>query len=337
MKNTLETRLGLFFALAMVVAAILLHTIGALDWFSRHILVTASFKTAQDLKKGDLVKMAGVEIGRVEDIQLEAGRAKVTMKIKTKYPVPTDSKAFIKFTGLMGQNFVSIEGGTTGAPSYQTGGSIETSEQPDLSTLMSKMQDVATGVENLTKSFSTDNLSKLLGPLTDFIEKNSPPLTATIANMRLVSDNLVAGKGSVGRLLSDESLYTAAYATVTNLQYATSDVKSLATKADNMFGQADAMITQVRNLVDQINKGQGTLGKMVKDEALYNESALAMTNLREILQKMNRGDGTVGKLINDDSFLKNAKLSLQKLDKATDGLEDQGPLSVLGLVIGSLF
>ena len=62
-----------------------------------------------------------------------------------------------------------------------------------------------------------------------------------------------------------------------------------------------------------------------------------MNNLREILQKMNRGQGTVGKLINDDSFLKNAKLSLQKLDKATDSLEDQGPLSVIGLAIGSLF
>ena len=97
------------------------------------------------------------------------------------------------------------------------------------------------------------------------------------------------------------------------------------------------MITHVRTIIDGINSGKGTLGKLTKDEALYVETTTAMTNLREILQKMNRGDGTVGKLINDDSFLKNAKLSLQKLDKATDGLEDQGPLSVLGLAIGSLF
>ena len=47
--------------------------------------------------------------------------------------------------------------------------------------------------------------------------------------------------------------------------------------------------------------------------------------------------GSVGQLVNDDTFLKNAKLSLQKLDKATEGLEDQGPLSVLGIVAGSLF
>ena len=61
------------------------------------------------------------------------------------------------------------------------------------------------------------------------------------------------------------------------------------------------------------------------------------THLSSVTEKLDRGAGTLGKLINDDSFLKNAKLSLQKLDKATDGLEDQGPLSVLGLAIGSLF
>jgi len=333
MKNTLETRLGIFFALALVVAVLLLEMVGASDWFRGGYHITGSFKNAQELKAGDLVKTAGVEIGHVKDITLERGMAKVILKINgkpEKNPIPTDAKAWIKFTGLMGQNFVSIEGGSPDAPSFQEGGSISTGEQPDLSVLMSKLEGVATGVENLTKSFSTDNLSTLLGPLTDFINKNSAPLTATISNITLVSSNLVAGKGTVGRLLNDDSLYTAAYGTVTNLQSATADIKGLT-------GNADAMISQMRGLVDDINAGKGTIGRLAKDETLYNETTTAMTNLREILQKMNRGQGTIGALINDDSFLKNAKLSLQKLDKATDGLEDQGPLSVLGLVIGSLF
>jgi phospholipid/cholesterol/gamma-HCH transport system substrate-binding protein len=329
MKNTLETRLGIFFALALIVAVIILEMIGAADFFKGGYHITANFKNAQELKKGDLVKTAGVEVGRVEKIELENSRAKVSMKIQAKYEIKTDAKAFIKFTGLMGQNFVSIEGGSPGAPRIESG-SLETGEQPDLSTLMTKLEGVATGVENLTKSFSSDNLSILLGPLTDFIKQNSGPLTAMISNMKTVSDNVVEGRGTVGRLVMDDSLYTAAYSTVTNLQYATSDIKALTS-------QADGMIVQIRSLVDEINSGKGTLGKLTKDEALYIESAAAMANLREILEKMNRGQGTVGKLINDDSFLKNAKLSLQKLDKATDGLEDQGPLSVLGLVIGSLF
>jgi phospholipid/cholesterol/gamma-HCH transport system substrate-binding protein len=329
MKNTLETRLGIFFALALVVAVLILEMVGAMDWFKGGYQINASFKTAQELKRGDFVKMAGVEIGRVEDVELENGRAKVTMKIQSRFEIKTDAKAVIKFTGLMGQNFVSVEGGSSAAPAIQSG-SLDTIEQPDLSALMAKLEGVAGGIENLTKSFSTDNMSTLLGPLTDFVKQNSAPLTAVIGNMRVVSENIAQGRGTVGRLVMDDSLYVASYATVTNLQSATGDIKNLTSKAD-------AMISQVKGLIDGINSGKGTLGKLTKDEALYVETTTAMTNLREILQKMNRGQGTVGKLINDDSFLKNAKLSLQKLDKATDGLEDQGPLSVLGLAIGSLF
>jgi phospholipid/cholesterol/gamma-HCH transport system substrate-binding protein len=61
-----------------------------------------------------------------------------------------------------------------------------------------------------------------------------------------------------------------------------------------------------------------------------------MTNLNEILLKINQGNGTIGKLVNDQEFYKNAKVSLQKLDKAADGLEDQGPLSVIGILAGPL-
>ena len=62
-----------------------------------------------------------------------------------------------------------------------------------------------------------------------------------------------------------------------------------------------------------------------------------MANLRQVLEKINQGQGSVGKIVNDKEFYNNAKLTLQKLDKATEGLEDQGPLSVLGLIVNNLF
>jgi phospholipid/cholesterol/gamma-HCH transport system substrate-binding protein len=96
-------------------------------------------------------------------------------------------------------------------------------------------------------------------------------------------------------------------------------------------------LADARQIIDQANSGQGTLGKLLKDESLYAETTASMTNLREILQKINQGQGSVGKLVNDQEFYKNAKLTLQKLDKATEGLEDQGPLSVLGIAVNSLF
>ena len=332
MKNTLETRLGIFFALALVVAVVILEMIGSADIFKRGYLVTARFKNAQELKKGDLVKMAGVEVGRVEKIELDGGRAKITMNIKG-YEIKTDARAVIKFTGLMGQNFVAVEGGTDTAAKVLPADpppNLESTEQPDLSVLMAKLENVATGIEGLTKSFSAESFSTLLGPLTDFIKQNSANISTIFSNTAIVTANVASGKGTVGKLINDDVLYTEALGAVGALRTAGTQVKTLVADAQGVMSEARAVL-------DGINKGRGTLGQLATNETLYVETTEFMRNLRDITSKMNKGQGTVGKLINDDSFYKNAKLSLQKLDKATEGLEDQGPLSVLGIAVNSLF
>src|SRR4026208_1314670 len=138
MKNTLETRLGIFFALALIVAIIILEMVGAADFFKKGYIVHASFKNVQELKKGDPVKLAGVEIGRIDSIRLVDTQARVAMKIEGKHRLRTDIKAAIKFAGLMGQNFISIEGGTPNAPRIEPGGFIEAGSQPELSDLTGK-------------------------------------------------------------------------------------------------------------------------------------------------------------------------------------------------------
>jgi len=325
MKNTLETRLGMFVALSILAAFIIINTIGGLDKFRRGLHVHALFNTVQELKVGDRVKMAGVEVGRVEAIKLSTNKVKVSMKLKldAKSVVKTDSAATVKFAGLMGQNFVSLDFGSPDAPEATDGTIIRSVEQPDLSAIMAKLDNVASGVENLTKSFSGDKIDNLLGPFTDFLKQNSAPLTATIANIRAISGQISEGQGTVGKLIYDQSLYNSAITTVSNLQSTSDEIK--------------ITIADARKVIDGVNAGEGSLGKLVKDEALYHETTASMKNLREILEKINQGQGTVGKLVNDQEFYKNAKLSLQKLDKATEGLEDQGPLSVLGMAVQNLF
>src|SRR6266446_7464180 len=333
MKNTLETRLGIFFALALVVAVIILEMIGAADFFKTGYQVNALFLNAQELKKGDLVKLAGVEIGRVESIDLTNNMAQVTMKIKGKFHIKTDAKAAIKFTGLMGQNFVSIDGGAPESPWLQSGKppqTLETVEQPDLSTIMQKLESVASGVQEMTKSFSPETFSSLLGPINDFMKQNTNNLSSILYNTRLMTEAVAQGKGTVGKLINDDALYNSALSTVTPLQLAAGQAKGL-------IDDAHGMVAQARTLIDGVNAGQGTLGLLAKDPALYKETTATMVHVREIMEKINHGQGSVGKLVNDDSLLKNAKLSLQKLDKATEGLEDQGPLSVLGIAVNSLF
>lgn len=323
MRNTLETRLGLFFALTLIAAFVIMEMVGGGNLFRKTIPVRARFGNIQQLQVGDPVKMGGFTIGEVKEIKLANTEVEVMMLIDPEAEVKTSSLATIKFIGLMGQNYISVTFGTPEAPKIMANAELETEEQPDLSALMSRIQGVAEGVEGLTKSFSTENFSDLLGPLTDFLTENRPRLNTLFSNLQHISTEIAQGRGTVGKLIADETLYHSALGTVTNLNATATDIQST--------------IDQARLIVEDLRAGRGTLGRLTTDEKLYTETTEAMVNLRQVLEKINQGQGSVGVLVNDPSFIKNARLTLQKVDKATESLEDQGPLSVIGLAVGQLF
>src|SRR6266478_171448 len=276
MRNSLETRLGIFVALAVIAAVLILETVGGVERFRRGYRVNGLFNNVQELKVGDRVKMAGVEIGRVQSLALTNNKVLVTMKVAVarRNDVKTDSIASVKFTGLLGQNYVAIDFGTPGAPPASEDSYLNTEEQPDVSAIMQKIDNVATGVENLTKSFTGFKIDDLLGPLINLIDANQVPLTSTISNVQSITTQFAQGKGTVGRLIYDDTLYNSALSSVTKLEDAASQIKFT--------------INDARRIIDQVNSGQGTMGKLLKDEA-------------------------------------------------TEGLEDQGPLSVMGILINNLF
>jgi phospholipid/cholesterol/gamma-HCH transport system substrate-binding protein len=335
MNQTNESKwglpLGVFFACAVILAFLMLEFLGGSDFFHHGYHLHALFRNVQDLKKGDAVKMAGVRVGRVEDIRLANPYVDVFLDLDRGTDVRTDSKASISFTGLMAQNYVSIDFGTPGAPHKAEGGDpLLTTEQPDLGQLFTKLDAVATGVENLTRSFSGEKIDTFLGPLTDFIKDNRSNVTSSLSNMRIISDRIVQGQGTVGKLINEDTLYVSAQNTLSNLQSLPDDVKSVTADAHILLTNANQTIADAR-------AGRGTVGKLLTDDTLFHSANSVMTNLDSITTKIDKGQGAVGQLINDDSFLKGAKLSLQKLDKATESLEDTGPLSILGTMVSSLF
>jgi phospholipid/cholesterol/gamma-HCH transport system substrate-binding protein len=315
MKNSLETRLGVFAVFVVIAAVVIVETLNGWQFYQHGYRLSALFDAVQELKVGDSVKMAGVEVGRVEKIALENDKVRVTMKLNSGIVVKTDSQATVRFTGLMGQNFVAIDFGSPDAPKAVDGAVLATLEQPDLNAIMTKLNDAATGIQNLTKSFTGDTINNLLGPLTDFIRQNSGHLGGSISNIEAISGQIASGQGTVGKLIYTDALYNSALVTVTNLQNT---------------------VAAAQEVINGVSEGRGTLGKLVTDETLYRATTASMTNLNQILQKVNQGQGSIGKLVNDKEFYNNAKLTLQKVDKAADSLEDQGPLSVLGIVASNL-
>jgi len=337
MRNSLETRLGIFFALVMVAGFVLFELAGGSRWLTRGQEVRSRFKNAGDLKVGDIVKLAGVNVGRVTDLRLAGQAVEVVMKIDADVVLRTDSTAQIRFTGLMGQNFVAVDFGTENAPRLAAGGLLPGREQADLAQIFEKLNGVADDVQSMTKSFSGDQFGQLLGPLAEVVKDNQPRINTLMSNLAALTTGLNEGQGSIGRMLKDDSLYTTALSTVTNLNTVALDARGLFAKAEGMMGDTQGLIGDTRKLVAGLDRGEGTIGRLLKDDTLAKETTAALTNMREILEKVNRGQGTVGKVINDDSFLRNIKLTLQKVDKATEGLEDTGPLSVLGTAFQTLF
>src|SRR2546423_11342205 len=236
--------------------------------FRRGKTLTALFTNVQELKVGDRVKMAGVEIGRVQDVTLTNNKVMVVMNVHkdAAQKVKTDSKATVKFTGLMGQNFVAISFGSPGAPIARENTPLDTEEQGDRNDMMKKVESVAAGVQRFTDSISGDTIDNLLGPLTDFLKANKGPLTATFANLQAISSQIAQGRGTFGRLIYDDALYNSALTTITNLQDTGADVKLA-------LGDARKVIDQINLTIGDVNAGRGTIGKLLKDEAIYNNLA----------------------------------------------------------------
>ena len=138
------------------------------------------------------------------------------------------------------------------------------------------------------------------------------------------------GEGTVGKLVNDEAVYDLLEKSAQSLAKTTAKAEKLIDDASGAVGTAQSVLTKV-------DQGEGTLGKLVNQDVLYAETTEAMKNLREIVQKINRGEGTVGMLVNDDSLFKSARATLQKVDNATETMEDQGPVSVIGLMFNGLF
>ena len=323
MKNSLETKLGVFAVLVVLAAWAIVETLGGVEMFHAGYHLNALFNSAQELKVGDSVKMAGVGIGHVEKIAIEGEKVRVTMKLRPDAVVKTDSKAVIKFAGLMGQNFVSIDFGSPGGTPLTDNQVVTTGEQPDLNAVMAKLNDAATDIDNVGRSFTGFKIDELVGPLRDFMkdlnsQDGGTNLAVTLKNFRTISSEIASGQGTVGKLIHEDTLYTSALTTVSNIQDAA--------------GSAKELLATTQSVITNVAAGNGTLGKLVTDETLYNATTASMTNLNQILEHINQGQGTIGKLVNDQEFYRNAKLTLQKLDKAADSLEDSGPMSVIGIM-----
>jgi phospholipid/cholesterol/gamma-HCH transport system substrate-binding protein len=371
MAMSREVRVGLFLVVAFLILISLFELLGKETIFGRMVEYRTSFKSIPGLKVGDPVRLAGVDVGTVRDIRVVGARVEVLLRVKPGTPVKTDSMATIKLTSLLGTNFVDITFGSPAAQISPPGSLLQSSEPPDLNTMLVRLNDAAGDIQTLVRQVN-EGLGKSIEPISSAfqsmdkiakkIEKGEGTLGRLIAddslyqeirgiasNMNQVSRQMASGQGTLGKLLADEGLYRDLRALSTDLRGATGSMNRIMkdiesgkgslgklVRDETFYNDAREALSGLRAVSKGISEGKGTLGKLVNDEALYRDMQGAVASLNGIMKKVERGEGTLGKLVNDESLYFTAKDSLKKMGKAADQLQEQGPLSIIGIGIQAL-
>jgi phospholipid/cholesterol/gamma-HCH transport system substrate-binding protein len=313
---TNEQKVGLFFVvgIALVVAAIEM-TVG-IGLFTQGYRLNVSYPDVGGLRTGDPVQVAGLKLGRVDEIRLQPDGVRVKLLVDKRAVVHRDSVARLDYQALSGTRFIAISLGTPNAPVLKDGDTIEGQTPPGLTQMIDEMQGVAHSVQGLADSLN-ENQDRVLKTIDAMIDENRTTVQHALENLDSITAKLDHGNGTMAKLLNDASLYD----------------------------RATAMMTDLQKVADRLASGQGDLGRLVNgDGSLYDDvretvASLNTTaaNLEVVSTQIRNGEGTIGRMVTDDALYQDAEDAVRGVDRATAGIEDASPMAVLGTLVTTLF
>ncbi len=262
------------------------------ETFKSKMKVVSLFDDVGGLKKGNNIWFSGVKIGTVSNLRFYGtSQVEVSMNIETKVQqyIRKDAKVKISSDGLIGNKILVIYGGTTAAPEVQEGDTL--------------------GVE---KTFTSDDMINTL-------QANNVNVLAITADLKIITKQLAAGEGTIGKLLTDDAIYTHINAATASLQTASA--------------KADQLVSTLSTFSSNLNK-KGTLAnELTTDTVVFKSVKASIKQLQQIadtasafvadLKKASKNpNSTVGVLLRDEQSgariketIKNLESSSQKLDE----------------------
>ncbi|MGH7897982.1 MAG: MlaD family protein [Candidatus Binatia bacterium] len=322
MTFTREQRVGLFFLGGILLFVGFIEATVGSGLFSPGYRVWAEFTDVQGLNTGAQVRVAGVKAGTVRDIRLEPDRVRVALELRRGIEVHADAVARLDFQALSGARFVTIDRGSPEARLVEPEATIRSESAAGISQMVDELAQVGVSVRELSDSLN-ENQDLLLKNVNQMIEENRESLEKTAHNLGTITDKMASGQGTLGKLLVDDSLYVEATATLAALR--------------ESFGD-------IRKITGRLARGEGLIGRLLVDDEMYDSlseivASLNVTagNFEEVSEQVKHGEGTLGRLIADDTLYTEAEGALRGVTRATQGIEDQAPISVLGTLIGTLF
>ena len=255
-------RVGIFVILGGAAVVVGIFLVGKEEGLFRESFhVSSYFNTIEGLRTGASVRLSGVDVGIVDKITIAPQNNKVRIDLKLRKGVKSfikkDSYAAIEQEGLVGSKYVSLSVGSSGSDEVSDGDILLSKEPFRLSVIIEDAQGMIANTRQATAEF-----------------------TRILAAVN-------AGHGTLGKLITDEDVYTA-------LKRATAQADSSLRKtaeefanipkfisgvSENLYGvtrnvekllfDVDSTVVNVRDIVGKINKGEGTLGALVVERNIY--------------------------------------------------------------------
>ena len=304
MKITKFFWVGLIFMLSGFIFISGLLYIQDISLNKSNYVFTVLFDNVQGLNVGDQVDMLGKKIGRVSHTRIKGQKIAVVLSIDNSFAfsIPVDSKIEVKSEGLIGSKFISITPGLNRKDFILPGTTVEGLREFDFS-------EITPGIVPLTQDLSAfaRQLKALLGPEEkDNISltlKNIESFTGTLDSFIYQNKNIISesDKENIQNFIKNLN------ATVKDMKYGINkeikkvddilnNVKQVTDKSDEM----SIAITEIKNssiilveivnnldnIINKINLSEGTLGKLVFNDSLYNNMNALVYELRDFVKDL---------------------------------------------------
>jgi len=261
----LETKVGFFVLLGFVVFGLGIMKLSDIS-LKKSYTLNFIFEDVGNLRDKSMVKMSGVEVGKVQGIRIENGRAKVSARINADIPVYADGGIKIRLSGLIGTQFLDLSPGTPQAPRLKDGDTLWGQSLKTLDQLIEKISEIVEGKDGKSGAGSD--------------------LKAVLANLRSITDSLNSAIGRQRDELKDM---------VANFHQFSEDLKGITSDFHEVTsarkGDIDASIVRLKSILERVDeivakiqKGEGSIGKFVTDKEMGEEVKQTVTNIKETAQ-----------------------------------------------------
>jgi phospholipid/cholesterol/gamma-HCH transport system substrate-binding protein len=314
-----ELKIGIVAIVALALAGALIFLLSGEGGFSwQRYSLKAVFDNIAGLNEGSPVRVAGVEVGSVTGIDFVGNRVEVTFELaeRMRPRVTTASTAALGSVSLLGESAVDITASSQGTPIPDWG-------YVPSGRAAGSLSDVATqasaGLEQATQLLQEIRAGRgTVGKLfTD--DALYREINAFVGAAEDVARRVGEGRGTLGRLVNDPAAAKALEASLQNLESVTARIRS----GEGSLGQLvnnDALAKSVTSatanldaITGRINKGEGTAGKLISDAELYNRLNSMADRLDKVTAGLQQGDGTAGQLLRDKQLYENMNGAVSEL------------------------